>query len=343
MTSSNPTRTLKCVVLGTNSVSYVGISPSYTEADGVLPSPNCPDLPAGVDVASVTVYETYNGEDHQLYQESTTPEYQTAQTLYPDCSSGTCMLDLRTAAGVSCFQNSVSCADWFSDPDKATKYGCFYGPHSVALEECSVYAPTFMPEKQGSGDVLGDPDGNMVGAPSGAPNGRDAELSEKPVQEPGSRQCLPTGWGVLNPIEWVMRPMQCALEWAFVPRTSFLNAMNSRIQNVSANTFLANANTMITAFTAPFEIASTGCQGPPMPISWHFGGGAGFEETYYPLSACEGFMASFASLINGLTQGVIFVGAALAAIKYFASIVGFVGYGALGSTSSKSGSTVKFK
>lgn len=30
-------------------------------------------------------------------------------------------------------------------------------------------------------------------------------------------ECWPSGWGWFNPAQWVLRPIKCALEWAFVP------------------------------------------------------------------------------------------------------------------------------
>jgi hypothetical protein len=35
-----------------------------------------------------------------------------------------------------------------------------------------------------------------------------------------SGECFPTGWGVFNPVEWVYRPITCALQWAFVPKVA---------------------------------------------------------------------------------------------------------------------------
>lgn len=52
------------------------------------------------------------------------------------------------------------------------------------------------------------------GAPSSAcppPSGPDAE---DPPGEAGS-ECFPSGWGWLNPVEWVLKPVKCALLWAF--------------------------------------------------------------------------------------------------------------------------------
>lgn len=36
-----------------------------------------------------------------------------------------------------------------------------------------------------------------------------------PPLDPGSNQCVPEGWGWFNPVEWVLKPVKCALMWAF--------------------------------------------------------------------------------------------------------------------------------
>lgn len=33
----------------------------------------------------------------------------------------------------------------------------------------------------------------------------------------GDSPCVPTGWGWLNPVQWVLKPVKCAMVWAFVP------------------------------------------------------------------------------------------------------------------------------
>lgn len=43
---------------------------------------------------------------------------------------------------------------------------------------------------------------NCVGGPNGPPGGEGGE-------------CFPSGWGWLNPVEWVLKPIKCALVWAF--------------------------------------------------------------------------------------------------------------------------------
>lgn len=46
--------------------------------------------------------------------------------------------------------------------------------------------------------------------------------------EPVTGECFPTGWGIFNPVEWVYKPVQCALRWAFVPRASVVQSELTR-------------------------------------------------------------------------------------------------------------------
>lgn len=279
MTSSNPLRTLKCTVASTTGQQFVGTSAPYAEADGVLPTPNCPDLPPGMDLDRVTVDEVLGDTSTRLWDEQTTDEYQHVQQLAPECAQGTCMLDLRTATG-SCFQTPAACLDWFADPNKDTKYSCHYGQHLVDLAECTLYAPTFKPEAKTSGDTLGDPQtGQSHPAPAGAAPGVDRSTFGTTVQNPSAeRQCFPTGWAVLNPVEWVTKPVQCALEWAFVPRPAVVNSAFSGVQAKWATTTAAQLGAAISgwAFSAP-----SGCHGITVDV-WFLG------PPFQIMQACPG-------------------------------------------------------
>jgi hypothetical protein len=75
---------------------------------------------------------------------------------------------VKNSSQTSCFQTPTECANWFSDPNKATDYSCSYGTHAVDLSECAAYAPTFRPGSTGSSTVYGDPSTGI--APSMTPD-----------------------------------------------------------------------------------------------------------------------------------------------------------------------------
>lgn len=50
----------------------------------------------------------------------------------------------------------------------------------------------------------------------GTPPGGPGSPGTPPESSTGDEsECLPDGWGWLNPIEWVLKPVKCALVWAF--------------------------------------------------------------------------------------------------------------------------------
>lgn len=72
--------------------------------------------------------------------------------------------------------------------------------------------PTTVPSTTAPPTTQPPEDPCVPGAPSSAgctpidtPSDPDAETGE----------CFPTGWGLLNPVEWVLKPVKCALLWAF--------------------------------------------------------------------------------------------------------------------------------
>lgn len=209
--STNPDRKFVCVVVGSDGVTYTGESQSFTENDPVWSPPKCPRLPDGVFPTSIEFQETGEATPHIVQKPEIDPSFTQATKDYPECMSGTCMLDLISNATGSCFTAPAGCADWFADPKKNENYTCKYGTHAVELAECSVYAPTFKPGAKAADTPYADPKtGDTPKVDPNTGNGSSSKESE----------CFPKGWGVLNPIEWVAKPVGCALSAAFVPRAT---------------------------------------------------------------------------------------------------------------------------
>lgn len=333
----NPSRTFKCVVLGSNGVSYTGTTLPFKETDPIIPQPNCPELPAGVFPEHIKITEEGGGETHIIYEQDATPESKGWNATYPECADGTCMLDLLKN-GKSCFQSPAACLEWFEDPNKSSTYQCRYGGKVVALSECNVYAPSF----NGDPKVIGHPDtGQPTGNPK--PDAKDPKIFTNGVQDPNKmRHCYPQGWAALNPLEWVFRPIQCAFEWAFVPRTTSITALNNAMKSSVETSLLGDVPAMVAAFTTPFEQGSGNCVGPPFRIRMDLPGG-GMDETYYPLNSCTGVMSTLAMFSYAASGGVVLLGAALASIRYFAGIFGFTAFAYGATEKSSGGSKVQFK
>lgn len=276
----------------------------------------------------------------------THPEIVELPTEYPDCfpapAGQPCELtlwqvqpngDLDYCGGIG-----QLCIGWAQSPQADDRYQCRYGNYVIDLNKCSAYRfpdEGILPNVDADGDTIPynaprpAPDSNPVLDPlTGTPvvpavPGPGAEI------EPGRSNCFPTGWGVLNPASWVLQPLRCALEWAFVPRPSVAAAAQSGWNAKIGLTVLGQIGTVTDAFVDMFEVESGGCQGPP--FRFRIGGdsfpGGGIDETYYPFSACDEPMAGFATIFNFLSLGLMFVAAQLASIRYTAAAFGFVGWG----------------
>lgn len=330
---ANPERRFKCLIKGSNGTNYTGYSEPFFETDPSVAPMACPTLPAEVKPWEITVWETGGGPDVEVYKEVMTDEGKSHGQLYPECEAGTCMLDLLKN-GISCFAKPGPCADWFEDPTKTETYSCKYGSHTVALAECNVYGPSFKEDPK----VKGDP---VTGEPLPTPTGGNSIPGVVVTDPTNAGLCMAKGYSsVANPIEWVLVPVQCALAWAFQPRPLEVYRMNNELITKLDQTVLQDADELVTAYTAPFVLAEGDCKGPPFQIDIDLNQGAGMSETFYPLDACTGPMATFASFTYNVSGGIVLFGAGLAALRYFASIFGYVGPGMRANDDS---SSVKFK
>lgn len=201
---------------------------AFRETDLLIPKPCEPTLPGGWTVTKHrTVFMEPLGNTDlvkraPLQDFDTSAGYQDWRTKYPLCATTVCELELESIAEGDCFQIGTKCADWFADPNKSTKYRCLYAGQVVGLAECSRYAPTFKPDAQANGTVYAP----APGAPSGTQTSvRPSVAEDAPgaVADPENKgPCFPTGFGVFNPVEWILKPVGCALQAAFVPRASVL-------------------------------------------------------------------------------------------------------------------------
>lgn len=325
--SGNPTRTAKCVILGTDDVTRSGPGVEYDEEMGAMPDPRCPDLPEGVIPQSTWIESTYpGGPVVRLWQQDTAPEVVTAYEAYPLCRDSLCATELQKGA-TNCHVAPLECLDWFDDPNKTSTYSCKYGTYVVDLAECNVYAPGFA-SKPGTStptlndpDVLGDPSTGSP-MPSPFPSGRDAATFENPVQSPStSRECFPTGWGVLNPIEWVLRPVQCALEWAFVPRQSVIEGDLGRLIPLYVDTMPGQLHLAVSqwSFTPP----PTNCNGITLDMSWIPG-----QTSVQMLNACPGDpLEPFAGWSKFFFYVAFTVVGTLGSIRNASATIGYRGIG----------------
>lgn len=163
---SDPSRVVRCSILGTDNVTYSADSGTFTEGSGQLPGVVCPELPFGVATVSITLTEVGGAVNRVLWSRSVTGAYNSWLSAYPECANGSCLLDLRKQ-GDSCFLGSTDCDGWWFDPNKSALYTCVYGTHILVLSECAVYANAFSETHRDSGNAYADPaTGDSVQTPT---------------------------------------------------------------------------------------------------------------------------------------------------------------------------------
>jgi len=318
--SADPDRTLRCTVLGSDGIEYTAESDPYKESDSEIAAPNCDvPLPDGVRPQNVKVEDTSNPELDPLLDETVTDGYADWFDNYPECRYGACKQDLLIkSSGKSCFDLAESvCADWFSEPNKEDLYQCRYGIHDVALDECYIYAGTFIAGRIEAGAPYADPEtGEWSGGQSSPAEGGAAMGTA--LQNPDTvRECLGTGWGSFNPIEWILKPIKCSFEWAFVPRPTVAVLNGAKLKDAFENRAPGQIAAVVGSWS--FSPIMTGCnietQYSPMP---------GQPARTVPIvDACSGPMAGLAITSRLITSAAFSVMVFLAVKR---SIGGTVDY-----------------
>lgn len=247
-----------------------------------------------------------------------------------------------------CVTGLFACEHWADlskDPNWAPRFSCQYGPYAVALSQCNplerAYEPGGVPatEKNTDGDPAtrddAQPDGSTTprtgGTTSTVPGGAGAPApAPAPSGSPDAQgqECFPNGWAVFNPVEWVMKPVGCALQAAFVPKQQTMQTQTTRIQDKIKN---AGPGKVITAWQATFESVGggSGCAGPSVVFSME-----GYNQTMRPFDACSGGMATAASVSFAVSSVMIVIFGGLGIARAASSAFGFnfgFGKGASGS------------
>lgn len=180
----------------------------------------------------------------QRVYEWTAPEWvMDIPVEYPGCIDGSCRLQLWKKAGATapaewCGNTAVGCPQWWVDPAKESHYECRYGSYTVDLGACAIYRKPG--QVSPNTNLVVDANGNVTGNPQPVISTNPSDFVDidaiieswvpgagelpDPLPSSSSSECFPSGWGVFNPLEWVYRPIVCALTWAFVPRPAVVQA-----------------------------------------------------------------------------------------------------------------------
>jgi hypothetical protein len=321
-TTNNPDRFDECQIMGSDGHIYSADGPTYKETD-VKPATVCPTLPKGISAGWMDVFQHGGPQVLDLTgQIPTTQAYKNAVSAYPLCADNSCELHLYDSKGDCEMGDSSRCASWFTDPNKSTDYSCHYGSYTTAsLSECNVLAPYYDPQKVAAGQAFADP-------ATGSPPDPGVQTSPQPAPPPApsdpTTPCFPSGWGAMNPVNWVLMPVQCALQWAFVPRTSVVNGDVTGMENQWSTKMPAQIAGVISGavFIPP---SSSGCNGITVPIDWLT---KKPNDTMQVMNACPGSPLAPLPPWSRIIGDVVFtVLGALAITRYIAGVVGFTGLG----------------
>lgn len=241
--------------------------------------------------------------------------------------------------GKGCEAGNVECENWSevnnNDPNKNTssaRVKCKLGPYTVPISQCALLEQAFLPggapatEQNVDGDPAtrnwSDLHGNPIAptAPSitpipGAVPGTGG--SPGPGADSEAKECFPAGWSMLNPVEWVLKPVGCALEAAFVPDPTKVQTRTATITNKMQN---VGFQRVTTAWLTTFEAVggSSGCAGPTVNFDWH-----GVHQTIQPFNACSPPMSGVAAVSYAVSSIIMVLFGGLSVARAIAAGFGF--------------------
>lgn len=271
--TTDPDRTFRCTYVLEDGSEVQKETDTFKQTDDDVPSPVCPAIDPGDQAVKDVKVDEVNKETGQatsVYDSPTTEEYRDWYQKYPECREGACALDLiKNSESLSCFASdrmNDACLDWMRDPNKAASYQCMYGGHKVDLSECYVYADVFNPQKVLDGTAYADPaTGESVSGQSN-PKAAQKALGREWTDPQDFRGCLDDGWAKVNPIEWVMIPVQCSLQWAFAPSTQVTMTTVNKAQNDWASKAPGKIANAVTGWSIT---APAGCDIPVTVMGTH--------------------------------------------------------------------------
>lgn len=263
---------------------------------------------------------------------------------YPNCvGAGIACSYVLEYQGVPCVAGQTPCINWALKATAApADYQCKYGEYSLSLSGCGIleraYEPngTVLTQKNTDGNPLTadvttpewlpQPEPQPQPIPEGAPGGAPAQIpSGTPLAPPSptpipttTQGCWATGGSLWNPVDWVLRPVQCALSWAFVPSAAGINTqqIKDQIDRAGIGPSIAALTTAVTSLGG----SEGGCTGPTMDFTI-----GSVHQDIQPFNACAAPMSTIAGYAYAFISVITVVGGAAKIVSLIAH--GF-GYGA---------------
>jgi len=267
-TVADPTRLIECSVKGSDGQTYTAQSAPYKETDEEFAAPICPNLPEGVVPAEITTSSVNEGtgKKTELAKPEINEEWLDWWKNNPECRTGGCpqeLFNVTSGVALDCFESGTLCAGWYDDPLKEKNYQCRYNDKDVALDNCYVYSGFWQPGRIASGSPYSDPATGKWSGGQSSPSAGDKAMGSG-IQNPDTFRSCKSEAGQINPIEWVLVPVKCALEWAFVPRTAVVKTDGAAMSEAWDNTAPVKVIGAIGGLNP--AVSMSGCEGIPYSI-----------------------------------------------------------------------------
>lgn len=303
--------TSKCVLADGSTQDVVVEYQGQAGADIGFLIPSCLEAGVGTHARSVDVDVRLPGRtDFRDVWDVEPP----ADPLYPDCdpaSPNVCVLEVWVD-GSACQVGDARCLDWATAVQ--SRLQCKWGPYTVPLATCDMLERAYRP----GGATIAEPDidGNPATgtntnpdpAPSGGPFPTEVPVPpgepvpDDVVQVPGGSGCWPTGTARWNPLEWVLRPVQCALAWAFIPDGGldvYTDRFGAAWGSSDVGTWVSEVGGSASTLGAGVGGVG-GCGGPQWTITL-----GGRDYPFRPLDACNEPMSTIAPFVKAAVAAVV--------------------------------------
>lgn len=229
---------------------------------------------------------------------------------YPSCFSSTgatlCELQLqRTANGTTwdtCGPLAEYCPTWVTEwSETPDLFRCRFGPYTVDMTRCSAFRQPglLLPNVGEDADADGKPDpvSPTAPVPEQLPNPvQDSTTGEPvplPTDVPGAddqpRECWPSGFGIFNPLSWVLMPIRCAFEPSPQKVQQFRDGLRDKWEGSTPGLVVGGITAAVGAAGA--VVVAGGCSGIQIPTGWlnrDAFSDAGFPASFTILDACPG-------------------------------------------------------
>jgi hypothetical protein len=222
-----------------------GASATYSSAAAIVPA-DCSDILAGSYRERLVVQHNTGTSGSPVWE--TFSESGVDLTDYPACQDGECELgweyvDPQTqackwgpytmpgsdCAGLPPAQEPTPTVTGTSSTTHTNPDGSVVVTETQTLSNGKVRTITTTTYPDGSKDVR-----TVVQTSPGGAVESDTTVSypapganPNTPEDPDAADCFPNGWGIFNPAEWVLKPVKCALVWAFVPSAATMTAVQT--------------------------------------------------------------------------------------------------------------------